>query len=195
MAEADHPKDRPWPKCIHMTFDAAKANDFPGYGAATFFGPFTKLFYHLFSIDGPYFIDPQFKSEAPRGSQERADFVPVLLVKVKQRPVFFLEIEHPSSLPSQSKREEADEQMRCKFRDLGLKTTIPTLYGVSAFGTHLSFYQYDLATGDIHPSKILGPDASEIAPMSHWDYDVLQQEEADRLRDVITRAMEMCAHL
>ena len=66
--------------------------------------------------------------------------------------------------------------MRRKFRDLGLKTTIPTLYGVSAEGTHLSFYQYDLATGDIHPLKILGPDASEITPMSHWDYDVLQQE-------------------
>jgi hypothetical protein len=190
MAEAD-----PWPKNIHMSFNAAIANDIYGHGAATFFGPFTKLFYALFSIEGPYDIVPQFKPEAPEGSPEGADFVPVLLVEVNQHPVFFLEINHPVPLPSQSKREEADELMRRKFRDLGPRLAIPTLHGVSAFGTHLSFYEYDLATRVIQPTGSDPSLTADIAPISRWDSDVLQQEGADQLRDVVRKVKDMCAHM
>ncbi|KAN0140893.1 hypothetical protein V8E53_001337 [Lactarius tabidus] len=196
MAEADHP----WPENIHMSFNAAIANDMYGHGAATFFGPFTKLFYTLFSIYGPYDIVPQFKPEDPQGgSPERADdFVPVLLVEVDQHPVFFLEINHPVSLPYQPKREEADEQMRRKFRDLGPRLAIPTLHGVSAFGTRLAFYEYDLATRVIQPTEITQSDPSltaDVVPMSCWDSDVLQQEGADQLKDVVRKVKDMCAHM
>jgi hypothetical protein len=57
---------------------------------------------------------------------------------------FFLEIKPPGSLYG-SKREEADEQVRRRFRDPAPVLTIPTLHGVSAFGTRLAFYEYDLA--------------------------------------------------
>lgn len=98
---------------MHRIFDAAIFNDVHGYGAATFFGPFTQLCFILFSIDGPYCIDPQFECEAPEGSREHINFVPTLLVEFElQHPVFFLQISHPDSFHNDSKREEADKQMR-----------------------------------------------------------------------------------
>ena len=153
MAEAVH--HRAWPEdsgIVHRIFDAAIYNDVHGYGAATFFGLFTQLCFTLFSIDGHYCIDPQFKCEAPEGSREHINFVPTLLVDFEcQHPVFFLQINHPDSLHDDSKHEEADKQMRRRFRDLAPALTIPTLHGVCAFGTQLAFYKYDLATHDIQP--------------------------------------------
>jgi hypothetical protein len=195
MAEADHP----WPEYIHQSFNSAIANDVYDDGEVTFFGPLTRLFYTLFyHIDGPYDIIPQFKPNALKGPRERDNFVPVLLVEVDRRPVFFLEIKPPVSLPNESKRQEADEQMRRKFKDLGPLSNIPTLYGVCAFGTRLAFYEYDQATREIQPAEITQPDPSvtvDVAPIERWDSDVLHQEGADRLKDIVRRVKDMCAHI
>ena len=140
----------------------------------------------LFSIDGPYCIDPQFKCEAPEGSREHINFVPTLLVDFEcQHPVFFLQINHPDSLHDDSKRKEADDQMRRRFRDLAPALTIPTLHGVCAFGTHLAFYEYDLATHGIQPPPHV---TTGVAPISRWDLDVLRPEGANYMRDIIKRS-------
>ena len=52
--------------------------DVHGRDESLFYGPFTRLLYTLFSIDGPYEIVPRFKSQILKGSQEHIDFVPIL---------------------------------------------------------------------------------------------------------------------
>ena len=184
MAEAD----RPWPDYVYVTFRSAIAQDIEdGIEEDTFFGPMMRLCYNLFYADeGPYNIIPQFR---PKG----IDFVPAVLVEVDQHPVFFLEIKSPLSLPDELKRQEADEQMRRKFKELGPLLEIPKLYGVSAFGTRFAFYEYDRATRDIQPTQ---PDpTAEVAPIKRWDFDVLEKEGADRLKDIVERVKDMCARI
>ena len=49
--------------------------------------------------------------------------------------------------------------MRRKFKELGPLLNIPTLYGVSAFGTR-----------DIQPMEGSQPDlTAEVAPIKRWD--------------------------
>lgn len=103
-----------------------------------------------------------------------------------------------ASFPYGSKREEADEQMRRKFRDLRQILAIPILRGVSAFGTRLSFYEYDSATHVLQPEQVLRSHPSilaDMAPITRWDSDVLQQEGASRLRDVVRKVKGMSAHV
>jgi hypothetical protein len=66
-----------------------------------------------------------------------------------------MEIKPPASLLYDSKREEADEQMRRRIRDLRHELAIPALHGICAFGTQLSVYEYDSATSNL--SKFSGP--------------------------------------
>ncbi|KAM6499747.1 hypothetical protein JOM56_005255 [Amanita muscaria] len=161
MAEAA----RPWPEYIHKSFNSVIISDPSGRDESVFYGPFTRLLYTLFSVDGPYEIVPQFKSVA----QESIDLVAVLVVELDRHPVFFMEVRPPASFPYDSKREEADEQMRRRFRDLRQILAIPILYGISAFGTRLSFYEYDSATHVLQP-----------------------EQGANRLRKVINQVKEMC---
>ncbi|KIL58578.1 hypothetical protein M378DRAFT_170396 [Amanita muscaria Koide BX008] len=106
-----------------------------------------------------------------------------------------MEVRPPASFPYDSKRQEADEQMRRRFRDLRQILAIPILYGISAFGTRLSFYEYDSATHVLQPEQILRSHPSilaDVAPITRWDCDVLQLEGANRLRKVINQVKEMC---
>ncbi|KAK2467141.1 hypothetical protein APHAL10511_000690 [Amanita phalloides] len=191
MAEAAHP----WPEYIHQSFNSAIISDLSGRDESVFYGPFTRLLYTLFSIDGPYEIVPQFKSVALQGSQ---DVVAVLVVEVNRHPVFFTEIKPPASFSYDSRREEADEQMRRRFRDLRQILAIPILHDISAFGTRLSFYEYDSATHVLQPEQVLRSHPSilvDVAPVTRWDCDVLHQEGADRLRNVVNQVKDMCARI
>jgi hypothetical protein len=51
-----------------------------------------------------------------------------------------------------SGRAAADKQMRTRFEALADQLTIPTLYGVSALGTRLCVYTYDIGD-EISPAK------------------------------------------
>ena len=186
MAETAHP----WPEFIHQSFNIAMMTDVDGHDETVFYGPLLRLLYTLFSLDGPYEIVPLCK---PLDSSQ-SDFVPVFIVRINQRPVFFMEIKPPSGLFHLSKREEADLRMRRRFRDLGRVLTIPTLHGVSAFGNHLSFYEYDTATSYVQPEQIprgTGLCINNTAPMQRWDCDVLKPEGANRLKDVVEKVKEM----
>ena len=187
MAEAAHP----WPEHIHQSFNSAKMQDLHGREESVYYGPFTRLLYTLFSLDGPYEIIPQIKSEAQVSCD--SDNNPGLVVVVNKRPVFFMEIIPPAFLASAFKREEADEHIRRRFRDLRQISAIPTLHGISAFGTQLSFYEYDSATSTLQPERIppsLVVNAS-APPITRWDCDILKPEGAKRLRDVVKKIKEM----
>jgi len=141
---------------------------------------------------------PQFQSVALQGPRESIGIVAVLVVEVDRHPVFFMEIKPFASFPYDSKREEADEQMRRRFRDLRQILAIPILHGISAFGTRLSFYEYDSATHVLQPEQNLRFHPSilaDVAPVTRWDCDVLQKEGANRLRDVVRKVKEMCAQV
>jgi hypothetical protein len=184
MAEAAHP----WPEYIHQSFNASMMMDVHGRDESVFYGPLTRLLYTLFSLDGPYEITPLFESQ----DSSESDFV----VKVDQHPVFFMHIKPPASLLDDSKREEADEQMRRRLRDLGQGLEIPTLHGVSAFGTQLSFYEYDVATSNLQPEQVSRTHSSvtaDVAPISRWDCEVLKPEGASRLKDIVKKVKEMSA--
>jgi len=88
--------------------------------------------------------------------------------------------------------------MRSRFGDLRPLLAIPILHGVSAFGTRLSFYEYDSATQVLQPHRIIWNHPSilaDVAPITRWDCDVLQQEGANRLRDVVNKVKEMSAQV
>ena len=162
-------------------------SDTYGHDKSLLYGPFTRLLYSLFSIDSPYEVMPQFKNEALQGFAR-------IVVEVNRHPVFFVDIRPPDSLPYDSKRKEADEQMRLQFMDLRHNLAIPILHGISAFGTRLSFYEYDSATCVLQPEPEQAQHPSilvDVAPITRWDYDVLQQEGANRLRDVVNKVKEM----
>lgn len=190
MTETTHP----WPEYIHQSFDSAAMSDVHGRDETFFFGPFTRLLYTLFSIDGPYEIVPWFRSQILKGSQEHIDFVPILVLEVNRLPVFFLEIKPPASLPSETHREVADVQMRHQFLALGQNLAIPSLHGVWAFGTRLAFYEYDSATSILLPGQIVRPETSiltDVVPITRWDCDVLEPEGANRLMGVVYKVKEM----
>jgi hypothetical protein len=162
-----------------------------------FYGPFTRLLYSLFSVDGPYEIVLQFKHAALQDAHESVDIVAILVRHVDRHPVFFMDVNPPASSSCDSQREEADEQMRRRFRDLRQTTAIPILHGISAFGTRLSFYEYDSATRVLRPEQVLRshPSIPADVPITRWDCDVLQQDGADRLRDVVNRVKAMSAQV
>ena len=54
----------------------------------------------------------------------------ILVVDANRHPVFFVEIRPPAEIPYDSKREEVDTQMRCRFRDLRQTLAIPILHGM-----------------------------------------------------------------
>ena len=194
--------DLPWPEFLHRYFKGCIAVDIEeGVGVEddTFFGPMTRLVFTLFyAEDHPYDVSPLFRPSRSRKHPK----VPTILVEAKQHPIFFLQIKSPGLLADGSKRQEADEQMRRKFEELGPLLNIPTLYGVSAFGTRVAFYEYDRATRDIQPTqadgcacaeqKTVNQPAAEVAPIERWDSDVLEKEGADRLKDIARRVKDMC---
>jgi hypothetical protein len=52
---------QPWPQYVHKSVNSAIQSDV-GRDDSVFYGPYTRLFYTLFSVDGPYEIVPQFQS-------------------------------------------------------------------------------------------------------------------------------------
>jgi hypothetical protein len=193
MAETAHP----WPAYIHQSFKSAILKDPSGKDESVFYGPFTRLLYTLFSVDSQYEVVPQFTSIMRQSGQGGINIVTVLVVEVNGHPVLFMEIKPPATIPYDAKREEADWQMRSLFRDLRQTLSIPTLHGISAFGTRLSFYEYDHVSHVLRPEVIQADPAYfvDVAPINRWDYDVLQQEGADRLKGVVEKVKEMCVQV
>jgi hypothetical protein len=193
MAEAAHP----WPEYIHKSFNSAIISDPSGHDESVFYGPFQRLLYTLFSVDGPYEIMPQIKSVTLQDGQE-IDIVAALVVQVNHHPLFFMEVNPPAAFLYDSRHAGADEQMQHRFSDLRQDLDIPILHGVSALSTQLSFYEYNSATHVLQPEQVLWPHPSifdNVAPITRWDCDVLQQEGANHLRKVVNQAKEMSAQV
>ena len=108
-----------------------------------------------------------------------------------------VEVKPPADVCFPSTRREADQQLRRRLVDNSVDTKIPVLHGISAFGTKIAFYNYDLATKVTEPRKIT-PDpelVTDAAPEEWWAFDILEEEGAKKFQDVVENVKEMCSPL
>jgi len=87
-------------------------------------------------------------------------------------PILFIEVKPPTHLPITL----AEDQVR--RRCLSHLVKVPKLYGISAIGRQLSYYEFDKAVGSITPNAL--PDSSTImmdtAPMERWSTNIMEPE-------------------
>ena len=107
--------DTPWPQWLVNSF--ASANQ-PQFAASenVYYGPYTRLLYHLFGIEGPFEVSHQY--DIPQIFCDEMDVVALFTVELDKHPVLFILVKAPASFAFDSKRKQADDQMRDHYRDL-----------------------------------------------------------------------------
>ncbi|KAK0222753.1 hypothetical protein EDD85DRAFT_254074 [Armillaria nabsnona] len=177
--------DPPWPQFLMNSFLSAVRESPTSEGVL--YGPYIRLIYHLFSVDGPFEISLRFLNVDNK-------VVAVFTVELNKHPALFIQVEGPESFRLDSKRQEADRQMRERFSDLHHDVVTPTLSGISAFGTRLSFYQYDKATSSLTPLAIAADlnIMNDAVPQNRWDCDILDAASAALVR--WQTKSKKCAH-
>ncbi|KAH9012883.1 hypothetical protein EDB84DRAFT_1534531 [Lactarius hengduanensis] len=160
-----------------------------------YYAPYNKLLNSLFPPDSDYTVAP--RSYTVLNSHKSVDFNIGFEVLLEDKPVLFLEIEEPRRIALMSAREEVDDQMRKRMRDLAPACPLEILNGVSAFGTRLSFYTYDKQTRVIIPARIsLHPHMeTDTAPLDRWDYNLLEDEGAERFQNLVSEIKRKCDQL
>jgi hypothetical protein len=100
--------------------------------------------------------------------------------------VLFIEAKAAASFALDSKRKQADDQMRDLFRDLRHNLVTPRLPGISTFGTRMAFYEYVAATNTL-TLRAISPDPislNDVAPAERWSYDLLEANGIAQMRQV-----------
>ena len=165
--------DTPWPQWLVNSFLSAN-QPLLATDESAYYGPYTRLLYHLFGLEGPFEISPQY--HIPQTSRDVSDVVALFTVELDKHPVLFIEVKPPASFALDSKRKQADDQMRDRFHDLRHNLLTPRLPGISAFGTRMAFYEYEAASNTLMPRLII-PDPvalNDVAPAERWNYDLLE---------------------
>ncbi|KAM6496591.1 hypothetical protein JOM56_007064 [Amanita muscaria] len=161
-----------------------------------FYGSWNRLLNTMFPPDTLSEVVPQYfpPSISSRGA---VDFVILLLIYVNTSPVFIVEVKPPAEFIRNSRRQEADSQMRQRFLDVAADLRIPVLHGVSAFGTKITFYKYNKDTNVLEPRRVT-PDPETLtgtAPRDWWRWDILEEEGAAKFRQIVEEVKGMCAEL
>lgn len=182
----------PWPQWMTNSFLSANQPQFANDESA-YYGPYTRLLYHIFGIEGLFEIIPQF----PRTPRDAIDVVAIFTVEFNKHPVLFINVKSPSSFHLDSTRKQADDQMRDRFRDLRSNLVTPRLPAISAFGTRVAFYEYVAATNAVTPPAIAADPIflNDMAPADRWNYDLLEANGIARMRQVAQDARAMCQAL
>lgn len=125
------------------------------------------------------------------------DVVGVFTVELNKYPVLFIEVKSPSSFYLDSKRKQADDQMRDRFRDLHTNLITPRIPAISAFGTRIAFYKYTAATNTVTLPAIAADPIflNDVAPADRWNHDPLQANGIARMRQVAQDVRAMCEAL
>jgi hypothetical protein len=184
----------PWPEIIMRSFFVAGASS--ATSERPFFGSWNRLLNTVFPPDTIFEVVPQY-FPPPVVSRDAVDFVFLLLIYVNTSPVFIVEIKPPAEFSRNSKRREADSQMRQRFLDIAADLRIPVLYGVSAFGTKIMFYKYNKEANVLEPRRITpDPDTlTDTAPRDWWRWDLLEEEGAAMFRHIVEEVKRMCVEL
>jgi len=177
-----------WPDKIVSSFQKVPINP----SAADFCGPYNKLLYTLFPTDTDYTVTWHY----PPNSREATNFILLHEVLLEDKPVFVLELKPPQDLRYDSTRGDADEQIRRRLHDLRTECPLPILYGVSAMGTRLCFYEKH-RDGPIEPPRLPAHPELETnaAPQERWDCDILDDEGGRRFLSMVEEIKQACAAL
>jgi len=153
---------------------------------------YNKLLNTLFPVNTPYTVFPQVhRHEDFAHVTARTTFT----VYFRNTPVFLLDLHSYPTLSRISAREAADDHMRMHVRDLVPYCPLPTLHAVCAFGTRLAFYT--VTTGQaILPLRAAALRPHEdTTPADWWDCDLLEDDGAIRLKEVINKIRNQCENL
>ena len=183
---------QPWPKIIMRSFFTTGASTTTS--EKPFYGFWNRLLNTLFPPDTIFEIVPQFPAVI---AHEAVNFVILFLIYINSTPVFVIEVKPPSDFCFISKRQEADLQLWKCFLDISPDMKIPILHGVSAFDTKIAFYTYDRQTGCLEPGSIATNlhTLIDTAPKEWWQYDILEQEGADKFREIVAAVKQMCENV
>lgn len=141
-------------------------------------------------------ISPQYATPmAQIGGVGAIDFAITYVIEALDidSPVLFIEVKPPSHLPIISARKEAENQVRRRFEEISHLVKIPKLYGISAIGRQLSYYEFDLASNRITPDAL--PDSFAIvtgtAPQERWDTNIIDSEGYDKFMRTVEEVKRM----
>ncbi len=81
--------DTPWPQWLINSFVSANQPQF-ATDESVYYGPYTRLLYHLFGIEGPFEISPQY--HIPQTRRDVIDVVALFTVELDKHPVLFIEV-------------------------------------------------------------------------------------------------------
>ena len=177
----------PWPQWLTNSFLSANQTSQIDNDGSGYYASYTRLLYHLFGgIEGPFKISPQFYVPEVPGAGDATKVVAMLIVELNKHPVFFVEVDPPSSLRFDSKRKQADEQIRDRFHELCDNVITPRLPAISAIGTRIAFYEYNAATNALMPPAIVADPIvlNHLAPADRWNYNVLEADGIALMRQV-----------
>ena len=183
--------DTPWPQWLIKSFASANQPQFANDENA-YYGPYLRLLYHLFGLEGPFKITPKY--ELPERNRDLVDVIASFTVEFDEHPLLFIEVKAPAPFALDSKRKQADNEMRDRISDLHPNVVTPRLHGISVFGTRMAFYEYVPATNRITPHRIsLDPVyLNDLAPAERWSYDLLEAKGIAKMREVVEDVKAMC---
>lgn len=185
----------PWPTWILQGFEAIPGGVDQAADESLLYGPYNNLLFHLFPPQEGYIIAPQYRQPPEKWS---IDFAIVFVVQRENRPIFFLEIKPGPYLRTDYSRANADRQMRECFLDLhGFVPALRYFYGISALGTRLSLYIYDVATRELIPHRIEAHSTrlNDLAPADRWNINLLSEEGVARVTALAEEIKQMVVAL
>jgi hypothetical protein len=179
--------DTPWPQWLVNSFVSANQPQFAP-DESSYYGPYTRLLYHLFGIEGPFQIT---QYHIPHDS---IDVVALFTIKLNKHPMLFIKVKAPASFPLDSKHKQADDQVCDCFCDLCHGLVMPWLPGISAFGTRMAFYEYIAATNTLTPCIIPADleSLNDVALAERWSYDLLEANGIVKMHQVVEDVKVMC---
>ncbi|KAN0123814.1 hypothetical protein V8E52_002304 [Russula decolorans] len=189
----------PWPSKITRAFSTVEGGADIVIHDNRFYGPYNKLLYTLFPADSDFIVSPNY---IPGNNDGGADFIISFEINLRRRPVFIIDVKPPQHLSFNSTREAADRQIRRRLVDLSELAPLPVLYGISAIGTKLCFYEFAKVPRRLTPRRLTpqripsDPEfTTDVAPRERWDCDVLEANGEQRLRALTAQITEACERL
>jgi len=186
----------PPPETIYEVFEPT--NDMRETQASQIYRPYYVLLNYLFPTEEGYTVFPQYKIPAQSMSVDFKNFYTVRH-KTRYDMLFFLQVKSSEDLSHISSRQEADLQMREKYKRLFefVQVKIGWLYGACAMGTKISIYKLDMRSWQLFPFAIpSGPElVTDTAPVDRWNIDLLTQEGQGQLRKIVQHIKEMSTQI
>ncbi|KAF9503564.1 hypothetical protein BS47DRAFT_789130 [Hydnum rufescens UP504] len=187
----------PWPSKITRAFATVEGGTDIFVHENRYYGPYNKLLNTLFPPDSDFIVSPNY---IPANIDNDTNFILSFEITLRHCTVLILEVKPPQHLLFYSVREAADEQIRRRLvdlSDLSGRAPLPVLYGISAMGTKLCFYELEKAPRRLTPQRIPRDRefTNDVAPQERWDCDVLEANGEQRLRALATQITEACERL